>query len=471
MTDSPRRVRFAVVPAAVTLAGGAALVVGGWFTVNLAAYVWGLVLATVGAAAVLFLALPAVRGLLRAAMCVLLAVAVVGLGLWLPQRSLAGEFTGSNIRWSIPAAGELAVAVYDGNVVLAGPTSARVVALTDGEVLGTIRAGRGDTFSVADDRLLVVADHSATLHDRRGRSVWPSPVRADRGVAAAAGVTVVEAGDSASAVADDGSVRWTRTVDAKRATHQRFPNVAELPFDNINLETGPPVLPRLAALPVPASIDWEFLDPATGAVERRAPGDHAGVVDGRAVTSSLVDGRCQVSLDGAANTVACTYGKPWGYGTALFFENGANASVIAGDRDPVYLENATLTERRRLTVSPTGMASRQGRLVRGYPTLRSVNDWQFVAESESATVYAGNGAVVVLAALRRTNPFDPRAGFVPTAASPDQDYRVTVLDQRNGDVAGEVRAHDVASIDLVGPGSALVVADDKAMLVTGPGLP
>jgi hypothetical protein len=86
-------------------------------------------------------------------------------------------------------------------------------------------------------------------------------------------------------------------------------------------------------------------------------------------------------------------------------------------------------------------------------------------------VYAGNGAVVVLAALRRTNPFDPRAGFVPTATSPDQDYRVTVLDQRNGDVAGEVRAHDVASIDLVGPGSALVVADDKAMLVTGPGLP
>lgn len=470
MTDSPLRVRFAVVPAAVLLASGVALVVSGWFTASRTAYLWGLALATVGAGLVVFVALPAVRGLVRAGVCVLLAVAVVGLGTWLPQQALADEFAGSNVRWSIPTKDEFAVAVVGGNVVLADETSARLVRLTDGAVLGPIRADRGDTFSMAGDRLLVVRTGSAMLYDRAAQPVWPAPVPADRGVAAAGGITVVEADATASGIADDGSVRWTRPVDEIRAAHQRFPNVTELPFDNIYVESGPPVLPRVAALPAPAG-DWEFVAPATGVTRQRADGEYAGAIGDRPVTTTPAGDECAVWLAGTTHTAPCTFGKPWAYESALFFENGPDATVLRGDGDPTRLKDVSLTAQRHLTASPDGMALRKGRLVRGYPTLRYVNDWQFVAESESATVYAGGGAVVVLAALRRTNPFDPRPGFTPAAEPQDQDYRLTVLDQRTGAVAGEVRAHVVSSIDPVGPGTALIVADGKAMLINGPGWP
>lgn len=458
---------------------------GGWQLVTRSAYLWGLALTAAGGSLMVFIALPVLRRMVRLVLCLVLVTAVIGLGVWLPHRQLDAAFAGMNVQWSIPSADpedEFVVALLGGPdiAVLADQSSARLISLADGHQINKIPATRDATFSVAGERLLVVQRGLAQLYDKEGKSLWSEVVHGDRGVAAGPGTTVLEAGDTAVAVADDGSIRWQRKVDAIRAESSRFPNVGDLPANNIYLTSGPPVLPSVAALPLPATKDeWDFVEPTTGRSVHRAAGEFAGSVGPALITSTFVDGLgCDVRIKGESTKPAllgCTYGKPWAVGSALFFENGADANVtrfrpdggIAGRlsvRD-VSLSTAKSNQDRALVVSDRAMASRDGRTVHGYPDLRYVDGWTFVAESEGLTLKVGQQSVVVIAALPRTNPFDNRSGFVPGDDTGDTDHRISVLDATTGAVTGSVRAHTVSSIRPVAPGRALVVADGNVLLL------
>ena len=458
--ESPHRARFAAVPAAVLLAAGAGLGVGGWFVANAATYVCGLVLAVLGGWLLLFVALPMLRQLVRAGLCVLLAVAVLGLGLSVPRQMLAAEFDGEGVLWSVPSDDELIEVVLGDIAVLANATSARMISLLDGRELGRLPADYDARFTLAGDRLLVVDHSSAMLYDRSARPVWPAPVHAERGVAADGDVTVVEAQDVASAIADDGSIRWTREVDSIRAAHSRFPAVLRLPEDNIFLDKGPPVLPPLAALPL-AGTAWEFVD-ATGATVARADGEYAGAVGDTPITSTLVGDWCDLWIAGQRKQLDCTFGKPWAMGHLLFFENGIDAIALPADGGTgTTLESVALGtyhKDRRLMVSDEGMAYREGSLIRGYPALSYRDHWEFVAESEGTTAYVGNGTVAVLTWVRRTNPLDHSTGR--------DDHRVTVHDGRTGTVTGSIRADGpFNSVEPLPGGAALLSADGKVTLV------
>lgn len=338
--DSPHRARFAAVPSVLLVSVGVGLGVGGWFAAGAAAYLWGLALVALGGSLLVFIALPMVRRLFRAGLCLVVAAVVVGVGVWVPRQALAAEFAGENVRWSIPSVGaerdfyydhEFVAAVVGDTVVLANRESARMVSLTDGRELGTLRADRDDRFSIAGDRLLVADGRSAMLYDQAGSPVWPAAVPAERGVAAFPDTTVVEREGVVSAIGDDGSVRWTRPEDPVRADGSRFPNVLDLPEDNIHLENGPPVLPPLAALPVADSATaWEFVG-ADGTTVARADGTYAGSVGDQPVTVTEAPQDCAVWRDGEQQQVGATFCKPWALGDVLFFENGADAWAVPVD--------------------------------------------------------------------------------------------------------------------------------------------
>ncbi|MCP3805588.1 hypothetical protein NLX83_40625 [Allokutzneria sp. A3M-2-11 16] len=462
--------RWPVIAALVLVAGGTALVVGGSYTATASAYVWGLALAALGAGLGVFLVLQ-LRTLARVAICGVVAVVVIGLGVWLPYRALNSEFAGENVQWAVASDDEFIEGVLDEAAVLANRSSARFISLADGRELNRIQADRDDTFSRAGDRLLVIRDRSAMLYDRVGKPVWPKHIRADRGVASAPGFTLLETKDVVSAVADDGGVRWTRPVDEVRAATGRFPNVTMLPDD-----TGePPVLPSIGALPLRGTQDeWEFVDPASAETVHRERGAFAGVVGKTMVTSTQTGDRCAVRTSVGQRSLACSYGSPWAMGQALFFRDGVDASVIElpGDPEARRLEDVAIyttgAKARRLKVSSEGMAWRDGQLVRGYPKLNYSRPWTFVAESASTSVDVARHAVVVNTALPRTNPFDPRPGHAPGVELPDQDYRITVLDQQTGRVTGSIRVDSVDSIEPVARGVALVAADGKVMLLGRP---
>ncbi|WP_169922981.1 hypothetical protein, partial [Streptomyces albus] len=158
----------------------------------------------------------------------------------------------------------------------------------------------------------------------------------------------------------------------------------------------------------------------------------------------------------------------------LIFSNGTDASVIEFPGEPKKFEDVayyTAQEaQRRLEVGGDGMAWRSGQLVRGYPSLNYRNPWTFVAESPNTNVIVARQSVVVHTALPRANPLDPRLGYSPAVdeADSDQDYRITVLDQRTGRATGSIRVHGVDSVEVVSPGVALVSADDKIALVGRP---
>ena len=493
IVSSPHRARYAAVLAVVLVAGGVALLFAGWHAASRSAYLWGLALAALGLSLVVFVALPTLHRLARLGMCVALAAVVVALGVWLPRRALDAEFTGENVRWSAQSVAtegkdrysdhEFVASVFGDTVVLANRTSARFVSLADGHELAKIQADRDDTFSLAGDRLLVVRKRSAMLYDSVGKPVWPGAIRAERGVAASQGFTVLEAEDTAMAVADDGSVRWKRQVDKIRATSSRFPNVTTLPTSNIYLESGPPVLPSSGALPLPETTDeWDFVDPASGESVYRARGRYAGSVGKALITSTPIDDdRCELRIRGNAGNpsqVGCSFGKPWARGQVLFFEQGVDGSAIElgadgsiGER--VALKDVSLSTEgssrgRRLSVSDDGMAWRDGNLVQGYPALRYGGDWKFVAESGNLSLDVGRQTVLVTASVARTNPFDPRPAHSPVDEFAGGDYRITVLDQRTGAVTGSVRAHEIGSVELVRPGTALVVVDGRIMLIGRP---
>lgn len=458
---SPHRARYAAVPAAVLVAGGIGLGVGGWLTDASAAYVWGVVFAALGLCLLAFIALPMLRRWVRAALCFVLTATVVGLGLWVPGSVLAADFDGENVLWSTPSkkAGndmhgdESVEAVFDDTVVLANRESSRVVSLVDGRELYTLTAGRDAQFTVADGRLLVLSGSFAMLYGRNGEPVWPLQVFAERAIAADAGVTVLEDRNRVvSAIADDGSPRWSRLIDDWRGYLRRFPIESTLPGEAA-YERGSPVLPSIAALPV-SDTRWQFVDVAGRSVAS-AVGKYGGVVGDTPVTSTQVGDQCDVSFGGDRREVGCTSGKPWAQGDVLFFQDGADAWAVTAGKD-TKLEDAALGPEdrdRRLAVSGEGMAWHDGRLIRGYPGLSNGKEWRFVAESEHATPTVGNGAVAVVTALHGTNPLSP----------PYQ--RVTVHDGRTGKMTGSIRAHEVDSVYPVGRGRALLVADGKVMLI------
>lgn len=476
ITESPHRARFAAVPAVLSVGAGVGLGVGGWLTPSRAAYLWGMVLVVLGGWLLLFVALPMLWRLVRAGLCLVLAAVVVAAGLWVPQQMLAAEFAGENVRWSIPSRAaerdvyydhEVVMTVFGDVVVLANRTSARLVSLADGRELGTLPADRDDRFSIAGERLLVVRGRSAMLYDRTAKRVWPSSVTAERGVAAFPGRTVVEHAGVVSAVDDDGTVRWTRQDVLEHAYHRRFPNVLELPDHSYNAEKGPPVLPTLAALPV-AATSWEFVD-ADGTTVARADGEFAGSVGDRPITVTPSGDRCAMWRDGEHQEVWSDYCRPWAQGDVLFFTSGIDAwAVPSAGGAYTELKSAALSDEhkdRRLAVSETTMAWRDSRLIRGYPGLGYGDGWRFVAESEQAVPYVGDGTVVVQTALRQSNPLDPRAGMTPGEEFPDEDYRITVLDAATGRVTGSIRAHLTGSITPLRSGTALLAVDGKIMLV------
>ncbi|RZS44519.1 hypothetical protein EV193_101395 [Herbihabitans rhizosphaerae] len=491
--DRDGGVRYSALLAGLLLAGGVALLLLGWRDASKFGYLWGLAIGALGVLMLVFIALPRLMGFLRVLIAIVLAGAAVAAGVWLPNRALAKEFDGEGVRWSAQSMRsggqdaysdhEFVQRVLGRTAVLANRTSARVISLTDGREFGKIAADRDDTYSIAGERLLVIRRRIAMLYDDHGKPLWPNGIPAERGVASASGVTVLEsdcqgATCTATAVSDDGTVRWRRPVDSTAAAYKRFPNVTTLPADNINLASGPPVLPTHAALPVPGQpAEWDFVDLVTGNPVHHARGEYAGSIDKALITVTKQPSDCatQIHTDEGGDKnllVKCTFAKPWARGSQLVFQDGVDAVAMRlGERgaigEQVRLRDVALAQgdRRQHEMSEDGLASRDGGLVIGYPELSYRGGWKFVAESDRVSLDVGNRTVAVQANLRRTNPFDPVSGYVPDVEFAETDVRITVLDQLTGAVTGSVRAHEVGSIEPVRPGTALVVADGKIMLV------
>lgn len=496
--------------ASLLLAGGIALIWHGWESPNRSSYVTGLVLVALAALLLVVVNLPIVGRVLRLAVGLVVAIGIVGYGVWQPQRMLDKEFAGTGVQWSVPSkqgglddrysSYEFAMLQLGDLVVLANRESARLVSLEDGHQVAELPADRDDEFSEAGGRLLVVREErSAMLYDQSGEEVWPEPITADRAVAASESATLVEAGCdtgetcTARAYGDDGSVLWERRVSDSAATSHRFPVLQRLPADIVSADGTSPVLPRYAAVAGPQAPEppfrWRFVDPDSGETVHTARADTAGVLGDLLVTITRDRGQmsCTVELydtelsgSRPERHADCSFDMPWAIGSRLFFETrGGGATVVDLDvpePDPtggtLSLQDVRLSppragqRPRALRVSDEGMAWRYGSAVTGYPDVSYRDSWRFTAASEDTSVDVARGAVLVRSSIPRTNPFDPRQGYTPTQRDPpDVDTQVTVLDQDAGEVTGQIRVSVLDSIRPVGQGSALVVADGKVTLI------
>lgn len=480
----------------VTLAVSVGVTVAGWFQLSRAAYIFGLCLAGLVLALMVWSIVlkwrNPVRLLVLAGVIAALVAGFLSVGIGAPKRDLAAEFAGTGVQWRRDASdgdarlGSVRMRFGD-SVVVVADHGTFLIDLRDGHTIAELPHDDQAEFSIAGDRLLVNVNGTFDLYDASGKSVWPKPIIAEMAVGHAQSVTVLETcskdGCAVTGYDDRGRKVWTRDGFDGGDRTARFHEVLDLPSRPSRESSevlGPAFVVATKELDRFGPYAWAALDAETGETLNTGRGHTAAVVDKKMVTLGYDGESCDVSIsllheprgEPIEDEVSCSSRNPVAHDGRLFVQNTESETSVVTTGGPP----GTITAQPGVQLSygdadyapadasGAGIAYIDRDVVKGM--LWDADEaWQFIPDAPAGPVVNERSAVVT-SPTGRSNPLDPSAGYRPGQSTTGaMDYRVVVLDLTTGAERARMRFPDSPAVFPLGDGSAVVIAQGQMVLL------